>query len=209
MGLGMGMRMGGGSAESCLCFAITACTGSRLCFCARCQPHTGVAGSADKGRAGPRDHPAAREERQPRAGLVPRRGSRTPARSDDSFTSHTAAVPWKFYSRGAPARIPGFQTIVNAHLAAQQLCSKPNLLPRPQTPHHSSAINSIWRMGYSEGWVAEHQVPRCQGLPELQSPAGRPGQRCPFLRADTKEGGCPMQQGGCTWSAPPPPAARD
>lgn len=53
-------------------------------LCARSQPHTGVAGSADKGRAGPGTTLLLREGRQPRARLEPERGSRTPARSDDS-----------------------------------------------------------------------------------------------------------------------------
>lgn len=84
-GEGMGMRMGGLGQSSPLLWD-HGCTGSRLGCCARCQPHTGVAGSADKGRAGPGTTVMllgrGGEAAPSRAGAQPRIPD--PARSDDS-----------------------------------------------------------------------------------------------------------------------------
>lgn len=45
------------------------------------------------------------------------------------------------------------------------------------------------------GRTPSSPVPGPRRAPE---PGGKAGAEVPVLRADTKEGGCPMQQGGCT-----------
>lgn len=139
-GMGMGMRMGGLGQSSPLLWD-HGCTGSRLGCCARCQPHTGVAGSADKGRAGPGTTVMllgrGGEGRQPRAGRVPSRGSRT--RHAAMIHPSHCSTALEILFAGCPSEKSLFpdNSKCNAHFAARQLCSNPNLLPRPQTPHHS------------------------------------------------------------------------
>lgn len=125
------------------------------------------------------DHPAptsCRWERQPLSQAPSR--EQILARSSDLPLSlqQCPGNSWR-----TPVKNHIFQAIVNAHFAAQQLCSKRCLfLPAPN-PHRSHAIQIIWGMGYSERWE-NTKFPQCKAPLKPHSPVGRPEQRCPYLQ---------------------------
>lgn len=105
-------------------------------LCAPSQPHSAWPGVQTKAEPGPGTTlPPGEGAAAPEPGSFQGADPGTQQR----FTPDIAVAPWKSNSWGAPARNHIFQAIVNAHFAAQQPYSKPNLLlpaPNPSSfPH--------------------------------------------------------------------------